>query len=69
MIEIALVAVPLLLAVAAAAWPSERARPWLLPAGGIVHTTLVWRLLLDPSPEPVSTWFGFDAVARAPCCR
>ena len=65
MIEIALVAVPLLLAAAAAAWPSERTRPWLLPAGGLVHTALVWRLLLGPSREPVSAWFGFDAVARA----
>ena len=65
MIEIALFAVPLLLAAAAAAWPSERTRPWFLPAGGLVHTALVWRLLLGPSPEPVSAWFGFDAVARA----
>jgi hydrogenase-4 component F len=65
MIEIALVAVPLLLAATAAAWPSERTRPWLLPAGGLVHTALVWRLFLGPSPAPISPWFGFDAVARA----
>ncbi len=65
MIEIALVAVPLLLAAVAAAWTSERTRPWLLPAGGLVHTALVWRLLLGPSSEPVSAWFGFDALARA----
>lgn len=65
MTEIALIAVPLLLAVVAAVWPSQRTRPWLLPVGACMHTALVLWLLVNPPARPVSTWVGFDTVARA----
>ena len=34
--EFALIAAPLLTAALAVVWPSERTRPWLLPAAGLL---------------------------------
>ena len=39
--EIAVIAVPLLAAALAFAWPAERTRPWLLPLTGIIHRQMV----------------------------
>jgi hydrogenase-4 component F len=63
--ELLLVLVPLAAALVAAAWPDQRSRPWLLPAGGLAHAILTFWLLLDPPAAPVHAWFGFDALARA----
>jgi hydrogenase-4 component F len=63
--EILLIAIPLLAAGAAFAWPNERTRPWLLPAAGGAHTALALWLLAEPSALAPEAWFGFDAVARA----
>jgi hydrogenase-4 component F len=63
--EISLIAVPLVFAAAAAAWPSERTRPLLLPAAGGLHALLALWLLVRPPAPVADAWFGFDAVARA----
>jgi hydrogenase-4 component F len=61
--ELALILVPLLAAAAAFLWPSERTRPWLLPATGAIHSALgVWMLVHPPAP---GHWIAFDPVARA----
>jgi hydrogenase-4 component F len=65
MIEISLIAVPLLFAALAFIWPQERTRPWLLPAAGGAHAAAsLWLLVRPPEPVP-GAWFGFDPIARA----
>ena len=65
MIELALIVVPLVFAVAAFAWRQERTRPWLLPVAGGAHgAASVW-LLLHPPRLVAGMWFGFDPIARA----
>ncbi len=63
--ELGLILVPLLAAVLAALWPSERTRPWFLPAAGLAHVGLAFGLLLAPPTEPLHAWIGLDALARA----
>ncbi len=63
--ELLLIIVPLAAALAAALWPWNRTRPWLLPIGGVAHATLAGWLLLAPPIVPAHGWFGFDPLARA----
>ena len=63
--EILLIALPLVFAAAAFAWPNERTRPWLLPAAGILHSALALWLLMDPPAVAANAWLGFDPLARA----
>jgi hydrogenase-4 component F len=63
--ELLLILAPLLVAAAAAAWPSDRTRPWLLLAAAIPHAFVTLWLLVDPPAAPVRTWLGFDPLARA----
>ena len=65
MISLLLIALPLLAAAAAFAWPGERTRPWFLPAAGGVHTVLAFWLLANPPVLARDAWFGFDPLARA----
>lgn len=60
-----LIVVPLVGAALAAVWPSDRTRPWLLPAFGAVHAVLSFWLLLHPPPIDVTAWFAYDPLARA----
>ena len=60
-----LILLPLAGAVLAALWPSDRTRPWLLPAVGFIHTALSFWLLFDPPAVEPGTWLAFDPLARA----
>lgn len=60
-----LIFVPLAGAAVAAAWPSSRTRPWLLPAFGLFHTVLAFWMLLAPPPIVPGSWIAFDTLARA----
>ena len=63
--EILLIALPLIFAAAAFAWPNERTRPWLLPVAGVLHSALALWLLVNPPALAADAWFGFDPLARA----
>jgi len=63
--ELALILVPSLAAVAAFLWPSDRSRPWFLLVAAPVHAALSITLLVAPPAEPFSEWLGFDPLARA----
>jgi hydrogenase-4 component F len=60
-----LIFVPLAGAVLAVLWPSDRTRPWLLPAVCFVHTVLVFWLFIHPPAVAPGAWLGFDPLARA----
>jgi hydrogenase-4 component F len=60
-----LIILPLLGAALAAVWPSNRTRPWLLPAVGVLHVILVFWLFVNPPVVAPDAWLGFDALARA----
>ncbi len=59
-----LIAFPWLMAGAAAAVPSNRIRPWLLPLTGSAHAALTAVLLLRPSAAAGSPWFVLDPLGR-----
>ena len=61
----ALIVLPLVGAAAAAAWPSNRSRPWLLPSVAFVHAALACWMFVFPPECAVDSWVGFDALARA----
>src|SRR5208282_1258255 len=60
-----LIIVPLLGAALAAVWPSNRTRPLLLPAVGVIHVVLVFWLFVNPPVVARDAWLGFDPLARA----
>jgi hydrogenase-4 component F len=60
-----LIVVPLVGAALAAVWPSNRTRPWLLPAVGVIHVVLVFWLFVNPPVVAPDAWLGFDQLARA----
>jgi len=60
-----LIILPLIGAVIAAMWPSNRTRPWLLPATALAHTALTMWLFFRPPAVAGNAWVGFDALARA----
>ncbi len=63
--ESLLILVPLVAAVAAALWPGDRTRVWLLPVVGVLHTALAFWLLVEPPPVDPGAWLAFDPLARA----
>jgi hydrogenase-4 component F len=65
MTSILLILVPLLGAVLAAIWPSNRSRPWLLPVVGFAHVAMVFWLFVNPPEVARDAWLGFDPLARA----
>ena len=60
-----LIALPLVGAVVAALWPSERTRPCLLPLVSASDTILSLWMLAWPPPVSHDAWLGFDPLARA----
>jgi hydrogenase-4 component F len=60
-----LILLPLAGAALAALWPSNRTRPWLLPAVSLVHAVLTLWLFVDPPAVAPTAWLGFDPLARA----
>jgi hydrogenase-4 component F len=60
-----LIIIPLVGAAVAAAWPTNRTRPWLLPVVGIIHVVLCFWLLMAPPAIGSGAWLGFDPLARA----
>jgi hydrogenase-4 component F len=65
MISLLLIIVPLAGAALAVLWPSNRTRPRLLPAVGVVHVVLAFWLFINPPAVAPGAWLGFDALARA----
>ncbi len=65
MIPLLLIFVPLAGAALAAAWPSQRTRPWLLPGVGLIHAALCFWLLVNPPPVAPGSWLAFDPLSRA----
>jgi len=60
-----LILVPFAGALIAAAWPSDRTRPWLMPVVGLVHAALSLWLLVAPLAITEGAWLAFDPLARA----
>ena len=59
-----MILVPLLLAGLAAAIPSNRWRPYLLPIGAIAHLAMTILVLLRPELSRTSAWLALDPPAR-----
>lgn len=59
------IVVPFVGALLAAAWPSNRTRPWLLPIFALGHFLLSFWLLFRPPELPTNAWVGYDPLARA----
>ncbi len=60
-----LIGVPFAFALLAALWPSERTRPWLLPAAAVIHAGLAFTALLHPPVVEEGAWLAFDPLCRA----
>jgi len=58
------VGVALAFAALALATPSNRLRPWLLPAGATAHLALTARALLHPAAPAPGAWTGLDPFGR-----
>ncbi len=59
-----LILVPLLAAAAAAAVPSDRWRPWLVPVGGLGHLVLVGYALAGVPVIAFSGWVSLDPLGK-----
>src|SRR3954465_15745147 len=61
---LALVLLPLGFAALAAALPSQRWRPWLLPLCGTLHLALTVAALYRPEVAAASGWLRLDDLGR-----
>jgi hydrogenase-4 component F len=61
---LALILVPLGLAAAALAVPSNRGRPWLLPAAALAHLLLTARALWGPPVATPGGWLVLDPLGK-----
>lgn len=59
-----LILFPLVLAGIAALIPSNRWRPWLLPAAGVVHAALTIFVLLRPDLQVTNDWLVLDPPGK-----
>ena len=60
----ALIFLPLLMAALAAAIPSNRLRPWLLPVTGIAHLALTVVTLARPELTTSAAWLVLDPLGK-----
>ncbi|HPS52707.1 MAG TPA: hydrogenase, partial [Phycisphaerae bacterium] len=60
----AMILFPLLIAGLAAAVPSNRWRPWLLPATAVAHMVTMLVVLLEPSFADCGKWLKLDPASR-----
>jgi len=61
---LALIFVPILLAVLAAAMPSNRLRPWLIPVTGTAHLALTVFALTRPGLAARAAWLVLDPLGK-----
>ncbi len=61
---LALIVAPLLFAALALAVPSQRVRPWLLPACGATHLALTFAALRAPHGVAFGGWLALDDLGR-----
>src|SRR5919204_2136992 len=61
---LALVLLPLAFAALAAALPSQRVRPWLLPVAAAGHLALTLLALARPDVQAVGGWLKLDDLGR-----
>jgi hydrogenase-4 component F len=59
-----LIAVPLVAAAMAFAVPSDRWRPWLMPATSLVHLVLVIAAILGPGVAALGNWLVLDPLGK-----
>lgn len=60
----AAILLPIAAGLAALLVPSNRWRPWLLPAAGLAHLLLSMRALSSPTAPALSGWLVLDALGR-----
>ena len=60
----ALLLLPFLLAALAAATPSNRVRPWLLPLAGVAHLALTLAAVFGPARPGLHEWLRLDPPGR-----
>jgi hydrogenase-4 component F len=59
------IAAPIALGIVALVTPSPRWRPWLVPAGGVIHTTLTAIILTTDLGQPMfASWLALGALGR-----
>ena len=59
------IAVPIAMGLVALAVPSPRIRPWLVPAGGVVHAILTAIILTTDLGQPMfASWLALGALGR-----
>jgi len=62
---ILVVVVPIAMGLAALAVPSARYRPWLVPAGGVLHASLAVVILTTDLGQPMfASWLAIGALGR-----
>lgn len=60
----ALIFFPILMAALAAAIPSNRIRPWLIPVTGTVHLALTVYTLMHPELTTSAAWLVLDPLGK-----
>ncbi len=60
----ALILLPLVMAASAAAIPSNRGRPWLLPSTAVAHTSMTAWMVANPEPSSGAAWLFLDPPGR-----
>ncbi len=62
--NVAMICIPLLMALVAALLPSDRLRPWLLPFTTLIHFALTVKAVFFPGQFSMSDWLALDPVGK-----